>query len=264
MQFPSTPSSVYAVPAPYINLDDVVVWEKQSTTIPGLKFLPKLISTKFPTTDPSANSSEALNARDGGFPTRQVGPFDPVLNRDREFSKLDQDVIGKYLKELVAGADETPLVIVEIGVNRQVEEVDPIWGVSRLTSTIVLLENKRPQDIYIGIDIEDKSYFQDPTRNVYTIQSDSADHAFVRSKFDMLGITKIDYLFIDGWHSVNQVIEEWKYTDLLSTNGIVAMHDTNSHLGPYLLMEAIDTDMYEVRKYLSDIIDYGIGIAIRK
>lgn len=193
-----------------------------------------------------------------------MGPYDPVLNRDREFSKLDQDVLAKYLQQLVANADDTPLVIVEIGVNRQTDEIDPNWGVSRLTSTIVLLENKRPQDIYIGIDIDDKSYLQNVSRNVHTIQSDSADHAFIRSKFKMLGVNKIDYLFIDGWHSVNQIVEEWKYTDILSPNGIVAMHDTNSHPGPYLLMESIDPNMYDVKKYLSDIVDYGMGIAVRK
>ena len=69
---------------------------------------------------------------------------------------------------------------------------------------------------------------------------------------------------IDGWHSINMVYTEWLYTQILSDKGIVVFHDTNGHPGPYFITKSIDTDLYEVNKYLSDIKDWGISVAIRK
>lgn len=148
------------------------------------------------------------------------------------------------------------LNIVEIGVNRN--------GYS-VSSTSVFLNNKREQDIYLGIDIEDKSILNDQTHNIFTICSPSQNKDVFFSKFKEIGIETIDILMIDGYHSINQVYLEWKiYTPLLSKDGIVVMHDTNSHPGPYFLLKSIDTTQYNVYKYLSDVVDWGIGVAVHK
>lgn len=116
------------------------------------------------------------------------------------------------------------------------------------TSTNVLLTNKSKDCIYIGIDLDDKSSINSRDNNVYTIMGDSANCQSVYDKMNELGVEKIDLLLIDGWHSVNQCLKEWRYTEKLSDNGIVIMHDTNFHPGPYLLFEAVDEKVYDKKK----------------
>ena len=171
---------------------------------------------------------------------------------DVEFSKDDQDVLYKHLVELMSRKDR--IVIVEIGVCR---------NEYHQTSTSIFIDNKRPGDIYIGIDISDKSFLNDPSRGVFTIQSPSQDFDRIFDFFNSVGISEIDLFMVDGWHSVNQVYAEWTYTQLLSSVGVVVFHDTNAHPGPYFMMKSIDSRMYDVRKYMTDVQDWGIGVAVR-
>lgn len=46
-----------------------------------------------------------------------------------------------------------------------------LYSEEQNSSTKVFLENKRPQDVYVGIDIEDKSSLNDLSRNIYTLQA---------------------------------------------------------------------------------------------
>jgi cephalosporin hydroxylase len=121
------------------------------------------------------------------------------------------------------------------------------------------------KSIYIGIDINDKSNLNNLEKNIYTICSPSENIDFVFEQMKQIGINEIDILMIDGWHSINQVYIEWEnYTKILASNGIVVMHDTNAHPGPYFLVKSIDTKLYDVYKYLSDVVDWGISVAIKK
>jgi len=173
---------------------------------------------------------------------------------NQEFSIDNQEVLQMYLFDLMKKKDKN--VIVEIGVNRN--------GYS-ISSTSIIIDNKRDNDIYFGIDIEDKSSLNDDNKKIFTICSPSQDFDVIFSKFNELGINEIDMLIIDGYHSINQCYLEWEnYTKLLSCNGIVVMHDTNAHPGPYFLLKSINTDLYDVYKYFSDIVDWGIGVAVRK
>ncbi len=79
-----------------------------------------------------------------------------------------------------------------------------------------------------------------------------------------LNIKEIDFLFIDGWHSINMVINDWLYTEKLSKNGIVGFHDTNRHPGPFYVFEAIDENLYYKYKYFEELEDWGISFAIKK
>ena len=74
---------------------------------------------------------------------------------------------------------------------------------------------------------------------------------------------KLSILFIDGWHSLNAVINDWQYVDMLSDNGIVVFHDTNYHPGPTIFVEAIDGKMFRVEKYFESQDDYGVSVAYR-
>ena len=117
--------------------------------------------------------------------------------------------------------------------------------------------------IYCGIDIEDKTFLNDSLNRVYTIRANSHDQSTIRSYLNTIGLEKCSVLFIDGWHSVNTVINDWKYTDLLDDNGVVIFHDTNYHPGPHLIIEAIDRSMYRVVMYCDGGFDWGISAAYK-
>lgn len=184
------------------------------------------------------------------YPTNASGG----RNYNQEFSIDNQEILKKHL--LQSMSKKNKLVIVEIGVNRNPYS---------MTSTSVFLDNKRDTDIYIGIDINDKSNLNNLEKNIYTICSPSENIDFVFEQMRQIGINEIDILMLDGYHSINQVYVEWEnYTKILAPKGIVVMHDTNAHPGPYFLVKSIDTNLYDVYKYLSDVVDWGISVAIKK
>lgn len=144
--------------------------------------------------------------------------------------------------------------IVEIGVSRN--------GPRSFTN--IILKNKPDNIVYLGIDINDKSYLNDNSKNIYTIQANSFDHSTIREYMDKVNLKSISLLFIDGDHSVNAVINDWKYADLLSDNGVVIFHDSNYHPGPSIFLDCIDPKLFRVEKYFNDIVDdYGMAAAYR-
>lgn len=144
--------------------------------------------------------------------------------------------------------------IIEIGVSRN--------GMGSFTQA--MLQNKPDNIKYLGIDIEDKSYLDNQSKNIYTIKENSFNQEPIRKYIKEIGLEKISILFIDGWHSLNAVINDWKYVDLLSDNGIVIFHDSNYHPGPAVLVEAIDKEIFDVIKYFENEDDYGLAIAYKK
>jgi len=174
----------------------------------------------------------------------------------REFSSDNQEVLHTYFMDFLDKTQKEKITIVEIGVNRNAYEN---------TSTSVFLNNKRDQDIYLGIDIDDKTFLDNPEKNIHTIQCPSQNINMIYDKMVDCGIDQIDVLMIDGWHSINQCYLEWElYTQFLASGGMVVMHDTNFHPGPYYLVDSIDTNKYDVYKHLWDIQDWGISVAIKK
>lgn len=168
----------------------------------------------------------------------------------REFSPANQEVLRQCLLR-------TPDVrcIVEIGVQR-----NPLPE----SSTGILLRHKPAGSVYIGVDIEDKSHLADPAGGVYVLKTDSADRARAFALMDELGLRGIDFLFIDGWHSVRQCLADWSYVERLSPRGSVVMHDTNGHPGPFALFEAIDDRLFEKTKHCTEGPDWGIATVVRR
>jgi cephalosporin hydroxylase len=144
--------------------------------------------------------------------------------------------------------------ILEIGVSRE--------GNAK-TTTSIFLNNKHPDTIYIGIDMDDKSHLNDPAKNIHTIQASSFDVESNLEKIRALGVTEFGFIFIDGWHSINAVLTEWEYTNLLSANGIVGFHDTTQHPGPHYFIKALNKSIWEVEENLCPD-DYGIGFTWKK
>ena len=148
---------------------------------------------------------------------------------------------------------DTCKFIMEIGVDRDGYEY---------SSTKVLLENKLPETVYLGIDIKPKNRLNDTEHNIHTICCNSNDYKAVREKIKELKVKEIDFFMIDGKHSINQVLTEWEYTDILSERGIVAFHDTRIHPGPHLFINNLDKTKWDViPDAINNANDFGIGFA---
>jgi len=174
--------------------------------------------------------------------------------REREFSYCNQ---YSLLTEFSKIKDRCK-VIVEIGVARM--------STNRMedTSTTIFLNNKKEDTIYLGIDIEDKRFLENIGPNIHTIKSKSENYEDVLKKFKELGIEKIDFLFIDGWHSINQVIDESFYFNFLSKGSVVGFHDTNYHPGPRKIVRNLNPEFFETKLYCESSDDWGIGFAFVK
>ena len=143
--------------------------------------------------------------------------------------------------------------ILEIGVCRNKED----------SITHIFLDNKLDDTIYVGIDLDDKTFLNDSDKNIWTIQGSSSSVPEAMEIFKDLGITEFGFIFIDGWHSINQVLTDWEYTQILSPDGIVGLHDTSTHPGPHLFMKALNKDIWDVQENVCPY-DHGVGFAIRK
>lgn len=146
--------------------------------------------------------------------------------------------------------------ILEIGVCRNGEG----------SFTHVFLKHKRPETVYIGVDINDKSFLDNPAQNIFTIQSDSSNYNKIIEFCNSKKIEELDFIFIDGWHSINQVLRDWEYTNILSDKGIVGFHDTAYHFGPKRFIENLNSSLWHTIpnacNHTED--DYGIGFAWKK
>lgn len=143
--------------------------------------------------------------------------------------------------------------ILEIGVCRNAEQ----------SFTHVFLNSKKKDTIYVGIDIDDRSDLNNRSENVYTIQTDSSNYDDNLLLFKSFGVEKFDFIFIDGWHSINQVLRDWEYSNLLGENGIVGFHDTSCHPGPSNFVKNLNKDKWNVHENMCPK-DWGIGFAWRK
>lgn len=143
--------------------------------------------------------------------------------------------------------------ILEIGIGRNADE----------SFAYVLFKNKKKDTVYIGLDIDDRSFLRDSENNIHTIQNNSSHYQENVNIFNTIGVEKFDFIFIDGWHSINQVLSDWEYTNLLADGGIVGFHDTSCHPGPYNFVKALDRNKWDVvENYCPE--DWGIGFARKK
>ena len=172
-----------------------------------------------------------------------------------EFTLDNRDaLIERFLK-----VRDNCRAILEIGVHR------PSWNdpIGAFTSTSALLNNKLSETIYIGIDQDDKSFLNNIEKNVYTIQNNSSHFDRNCERMQELGVTELDFIFIDGWHTINQVKRDWEYTQYLSPTGIVGFHDTTCHPGPKEFVRALDRNKWVVEENVCPG-DWGIGFAWKK
>lgn len=167
------------------------------------------------------------------------------------YSERDQSVLLAAFKRVRASFR----IAVEIGVANHVD------GAS---ATHALLR-ELPRDMqYLGVDAKDKSGIR--RDNVHTLRCDSSNIDDVMTEVERLrGERIIDFLHIDGWHSVAQIVKDWRYAEFVPAHGRIVLHDTNFHPGPVALLPAIDRDMFEVKQWFTDCADdWGITVVSRK
>ena len=206
---------------------------KEDQEIEGLSFVPTL-------------GSDALDNADG-FPST----VDTGVNTHLHFSQCTREKFDELFAKVKDGCS----AVLEIGVWGEPHHPD---NAGRSTELIIKAKDKNT--IYLGIDIKDRSFIVDEDNNVHFFRCDSMDTEKIHDKIKELGIESFDFIFIDGWHSINAVMHEWEnyVIPFLSKNGIVAFHDTNTHPGPYALFECIDSDVFDSEKYCIGN-HYGIG-----
>lgn len=164
-----------------------------------------------------------------------------------EFSRLNSSILqSKFLS-----IKDRCKAVLEIGVNR------PNVHTNSPPSTDIFIKNKKKETVYVGIDIEDRSFVDEPQNNVHTIMHNSSDYAGALEKIKKLGVEKFDFIFIDGLHDINQFLDDWEYTNLLAEEGIIGLHDTNYHPGPVRFLNEIKKDIWHVESYCPE--DWGIS-----
>jgi hypothetical protein len=164
------------------------------------------------------------------------------------------DCNRESLKEQFLKIKDTCKAILEIGIGRNGKD----------SFATIFFENKNKDTKYVGLDIEDRSWLVDCGENIFTIQGNSSNYdenvKIIKDKFE---IGEFDFIFIDGLHSLNQVLRDWEYTNLLSDTGTVGLHDTSHHIGPFLFIRNLDKDKWDVIENACPQ-DYGIGFATKK
>jgi predicted O-methyltransferase YrrM len=157
------------------------------------------------------------------------------------------------LQKAIDSCKQKPKTFMEIGVCRN----------GNYSSTHTIIKNVPSDGIYLGVDLDDKSFLNNPSKGIHTLKTSSSNYSEVIDKLNSLGVDKLDFLFIDGWHSINQVLADWEYTNILSSGGVVAFHDTKAHPGPHYFMKYLNLNKWEVYPNLCPW-DHGFGYCFMK
>lgn len=211
-------------------------YNKKESDVNGLSFIPDL---------PGQNDEDFINNVNGVELSYKHGRV------EQEFSINNQTILINVIKDLKV--ENRLNTILEIGVNRSGER----------SSTRLILDNKENAK-YIGVDVNktliDSIYNLE--NNCYGIVEDSSNTKIILDYLNSINVSSIDLFMIDGYHSINQVIRDWAFTNILAVGGYVLLHDTNYHPGPYCVYDAIDTNFYEKKKFFTNLeFDWGIAKA---
>lgn len=196
---------------------------KKPSDIEGLLYIPSFQNE-------ADNDSDSLSFS---------GPYPP-----REASPESFEFVCKTIKEMPSCK-----AIMEIGIGQNIKGF-----------TLALTDSKKPETIYMGVDIEERRYLGSPIDNIFVMKSDSRNQTFVRQTLKEHKINQLSVLFIDGWHSVNTVINDFLYSDLVEKGGLIFFHDINFHPGPNLVFQSVDETLYEKTWLFDNPKDYGLGM----
>ncbi len=225
-------------------------WKQKPSNINGLSYIPT-IEPEYDDDDP----------RIFAMVNNVVGL--PMYNKIGNSSQLvpgGPSVKKSHIDLLSGEISPKTMCILEIGVNP--------YPTSHLSTTKAIFATKTDDCIYLGVDVNKKSHFNNPAKNIHTMQISSKHRDKIMDKLFSLGAQQIDLLMIDGDHSINYTVNDWCFTEFLSKSGVVIMHDTNVHIGPRALFDAIDTNQFDKKRIGTKIVngrfpDYGMCVARR-
>jgi hypothetical protein len=170
----------------------------------------------------------------------------------KEMSDMDLEKLEIFFKKHVPEDG----LFVEIGVWRNPNNKD-------IVSTQVIFDIKHDNCSYLGIDIENRPHILNKKPNVHFLQSDSADYNKIKNYIDTNIKKEIDFLFIDGLHSVEQVKKELALVNLVKKGGVIGFHDISVHAGPNMWIEAFDPEKFDIYKFRNNN-DWGVGFIVKK
>lgn len=198
------------------------VREKNGMPPYGLSFIPTL--------EPDVSDSQDYIEGHHFFRPQERDNSPEVLELVREYARLVPE--GSSVFEIGVGAYEPELSI-----------------------THAVLGALGPGVSYFGVDIKSRS-LPEPAR---FLQTDSKNHDLVRQWMLDNQANPIRLFIIDGDHSVNGALSDWKYVEWIAKDATILMHDSNSHPGPIAILEALGPE-WSVYEPLIGKQDYGMAI----
>jgi hypothetical protein len=179
-----------------------------------------------------------------------------------------QDTLPGYLSQRGGPDDNSPAalnLVAELAAwSTAVLEIGVALYAPEKSFTPRLVAGLTKSGRYLGVDVADRSAVTRLDPRAHFLQASSFDQDAVRGRLDALGMGGgLDLLLIDGCHSVEACLNDWRYAELVKAGGLVLIHDTNSHPGPVALAAAIDRDVFAVEEPLAGAADYGLAICRR-
>lgn len=235
-----------------IEFDTTGCWQKNPSNISGLTYIP--------TIEPEYCDSDQRR-----FVVRNGQLILPLCTERKQKEDVPLVTNGPSVRQshvdlIKSVITDATMSILEIGVDQH-----PQLPVS---TTKGILRKKTDKCTYLGIDVRKKPHLRNPKKNIHTMAINSTNRKHIREQMLAIGIDTIDLIVIDGNHSITMVVNDWCFTEFLSPRGIVIMHDTNVHIGPLSVFDAIDEKIFDKHKTGTDMksgkfVDYGMGIARR-
>ena len=200
--------------------------------------------------------------------------LDKIKSKERDkyyvrnnFSKGNSEVLRSVIKEF------KPRNILEIGVNNS-KSYDHS---STFNFMEYLKKDKSKKTLYLGVDINRQNirqvisentelFWPETCQRMFFHEGDSAEFDKISNIIENKLSSRLDLILIDGWHSVNQVLKEWRLLKYLNKRGVVILHDTNNHPGPFEVVAAADPNFFkEIRQpFKGKYEDWGLTVLVRK
>ena len=138
------------------------------------------------------------------------------------------------------------------------------WKDGFRSATRIILESKSSGTKYFGVSEVDIAHL-DNGNDVTAIQRDKANYSDIISLASSKGVTSFDVIIFDVEASINEMLDLWTNTSLLSPGGMIVVHDVHYHPGPKSLVENLDPDKFLVEiRCVDKKMDYGIAFIKRK
>lgn len=187
------------------------------------------------------------------------GPERQKYGVKHNFSTRNSDFLKECIKNF------KPRTILEIGVNCSIKGGKRYYTHSSTYSFMCHLKTDK-EFRYLGVDLSKENtdivYKENKAikDQITFYNGDSADFDKISEYINSHLGGKIDMILVDGWHSVNQVMKEWRFSTYLSREGCVILHDTNNHPGPKELLAALNEDIFKIEQpFLGRYDDWGIA-----